>query len=107
MKAQVELFRAFLIRCPHCGGDIHYRLNLDGPHCGNYLPARCSSCKVMISRRELLWARVRGQAAKGISYDCDECGRANFFVGEAGACRFCDERPKVNDSDSDVEPFRK
>lgn len=64
MKAQVELFRAFLIRCPHCGGDIHYRLNLDGPHCGNYGCCRCHSCKEIVTRRELLWARFGGRPSR-------------------------------------------
>lgn len=91
MKAQVELFRAFLIRCPHCGADIHYRLNQDGPHAGNYVPTRCSCCKEMVTRRELLRARIRGQAVEGISYICEACGLANFFVGRADACSFCGE----------------
>ncbi len=94
MSDQVELFRTFLIRCPRCGTDIPYRLNLDGPHSGNYLPARCSSCKEMISRRELLWARVRRQAVEGVSFDCDLCGRANFFVGRARACSYCGQRAR-------------
>ncbi len=92
MTHQVELFRAFLIRCPHCGGDIHYRLNLDGPHHGNYIPTRCPSCKEMVTRRELLRARIRQRAVEGLSFDCEGCGRANFFVGEAGSCRFCGEK---------------
>ncbi len=91
-SVKAELFRTFLIRCPHCGADIHYRLNQDGPHAGNYLPTRCWSCKLIISRRELLRARVRGQAVEGFSFDCDACGRANFFVGVTGACRFCGEQ---------------
>jgi len=87
----VELFQAFRFLCPHCGGNFIYRLNQDGPHAGNYLPSRCSSCKVMISRRELLWARIRRQAVEGVSFDCESCGRSNFFVGGDGACSYCGE----------------
>lgn len=89
---QVELFRTFLIRCPHCGGDVHYRLSLDGPHSGNYGCCRCQSCKEIVTRRELLRARIRRQAVEGASFDCDVCGRANFFVGRASACVCCSEQ---------------
>ena len=92
-NVQVELFRAFLIPCPHCGGDFIYRLNLDGPHQGNYIPTRCSSCKEMVTRRELLRARIRRHAIEGVSFDCDRCGKASFFVGKAGVCSFCDQGP--------------
>ena len=87
----VELCRTFLLPCLRCGGDFTYRLNLDGPHSGNYLPARTSCCEQMITRKELLWARVRWQAVEGVSFDCDSCVRSNFFVGQAGACQFCGE----------------
>jgi RNase P subunit RPR2 len=93
MKTQGELFRAFLVSCPHCGSGFVYRINLDGPHCGNYIPTRCSSCKEIVSRRELLRARIRGEADAGVSFDCHMCGRSNFFVGRAGACSFCGEQP--------------
>ncbi len=89
-NVKVELFRAFLIRCPHCSGQFIYRLNQDGPHAGNYLPTRCS-CKSMVTRHELLRARIWRQAIEGVSFDCDVCGRASFFVGHAGACRYCGE----------------
>jgi ssDNA-binding Zn-finger/Zn-ribbon topoisomerase 1 len=93
MRTQVELFRAYLFRCPRCGGDIHYRLSLDGPHAGNYDACRCSVCKELVTRRELLRARIRQQAVEGVAFDCDECGRANFFVGRADACVYCGEEP--------------
>lgn len=84
-----EEFRAFRLPCPHCGAMFVHRLNLDGPHCGNYLPTRCSRCKEMVSRREIIRARIRGRLTVGLSCDCDRCGRASFFVGPAGVCSFC------------------
>lgn len=88
----VEPFRTFLIRCPHCGGDVVHRLNLDGPHAGNHHAAtRCPSCKEFMSRRQVLRARIRQQAVEGVSFDCNRCGRANFVVGQPDVCSFCGE----------------
>lgn len=89
-KAQVELFRAFLFRCSHCGGGIIYRLNQDGPHAGNYGSTRCR-CKEFVTRRELIRARIRQQAVESVSFNCECCGRATFFVGRAAGCSFCGE----------------
>jgi len=94
-KVHVELFKTFLIRCPQCGGgDVLFRVSLDGPHAGNHHAAiRCPACKEIVSRRQILRARIRRQAVEGISFDCDSCGRSNFSVGRAGACSYCGEKP--------------
>jgi hypothetical protein len=89
-NVQVELFRAFLIRCPHCDGEVPFRMSLDGPHAGNYFPAHCSCCKQTVTRMEFIRERIRHQAVEGVSFDC-MCGRSSFFVGQAGACSFCGE----------------
>jgi hypothetical protein len=60
---------------------------------GDYLPTNCPACKEMMTRREIIRARIRGQSVQDVSFDCDGCGRARFFVGEVGACSFCGEAP--------------
>ena len=68
---KVEQFRSFRLPCPHCRTLFGYRLNLGGPHCGNYLPTNFPVCEEMVTRREIIRARIRGKVTVGLSCDCD------------------------------------